>query len=113
MFSTYFFRRVKQRHIINSIELLKGHLTPNWDESKNIIEFYATDRIRHNSLVDKSITMLKDWSAQRPDLKILEQLWTELKRIIFQKNPRSLEKSSDIENTWWRICIHPFQSALE
>lgn len=50
-------------------------------------------------LFDWGILVLKVWPAHVPDLNIIVQMWTELKRKVRQKNPRNLEGMSALSNT--------------
>ena len=51
------------------------------------MELHAIDCTQHKNVTDEDETKLKDLSAQSSDLNIIEQIGTELKRRVRQKNP--------------------------
>ena len=75
------------------IQFLKDNLISDLDDGE-ILQHdrdpCLRSRATQRGLVDKRITVLKDWSAQTPKLNIIEQLGTESKRRVYQKNPRNL-----------------------
>lgn len=80
-------------------------------------EIHATVHV--SSLADEGATMLKDWPTQNHDLNLMKQIWSELKRRIYQKSPCNLEVLLEIRHREWHlipvkmIYMHPFQSTLE
>ena len=55
----------------------------------SMTEIHATDCVQY--LVTNfgwgKCYRIKNWLTQNPDLKIIEQMWTELRKSIYQKNP--------------------------
>ena len=53
------------------------------------------------SLADESVSQLTDRPTQSGDLNIIEQMWTELKRRVLQKNPCNLEELYELSYRKW------------
>ena len=65
----------------------------------------------HNSILSKTwfsgigLEILKNWPSNSPDINIIENSWSPLKKRVFQSHPKNIEE-------FWAFCRKEFERIL-
>ena len=72
------------------------------------LDFSKDNAPAHNSILSKTwfsengLEILENWPSNSPDINIIENVWSLLKKRVFQRHPKNIEKL-------WAFCQEKFE----
>ena len=106
-FIAYYGRKCLQKvcGMINSIKYLQQSLLPEMFLGEKLMQNNAP---AHYSILSKTcfskngLEILENWPSNSPDINIIENVWSLLKKRVFQRHPKNIEEL-------WAFCGEEFE----
>ena len=92
-------------HSIKYLQILQESLLPEMFLGEKLQQDNAP---AHNSILSKTwfsengLEILEDWPPNSPDINIIENVWSLLKKRVFQRHPKNIEEL-------WAFCQEEFE----
>ena len=90
---------------IKHLQILQKSLLPEMFLGENLQQDNAP---AHNSILSKTwfsengLETLENWPPKSPDINIIENVWSQLKKRVFQRHPKNIEEL-------WAFCQEEFE----
>ena len=93
------------KNAIKKVQILQENLLPEMFLGEKLQQDNAP---AHNSILSKTwfsengLEILKNWPPNSPDISIIENVWSLLKKRVFQRHPNNIEEL-------WAFCPEEFK----